>query len=265
MVASLASFVLTLTLFAVHTLKTRGQNAPLGVGPHNFDYLLGEGSNFNTAASVVFVDYEDVSAATIKGIKSKGKRVICYVNVGAWEDWRSDASSFPSSVLGKDYDGWPGEKWLDIRKVDVLIPIMKKRFQKAQSKGCEGVDPDNMNGYQNDSGFQLSAQDQLTYNRALSASIKSLGLLAGLKNDPDQTKDLVDSFDFVVVESCAYEGACAAYDIFVQRSKPVFAVEYTDLISESKFRSSACPLRTTKKLSFVYKKLDLKNDFTVVC
>jgi hypothetical protein len=120
---------------------------------------------------------------------------------GAWENWRSDASAFPEYLLGSDYEGWEGERWLDIREVDKLMEIMIPRFEMAVGKGCQGIDPDNMNGFeQEDSGFLLTSEDQLRYNRAVSNAIRATGMLAGLKNDGDQALELVDAFDFVVTE-----------------------------------------------------------------
>jgi hypothetical protein len=44
-----------------------------------------------------------------------GRRVICYLDVGSWENYRPDASQFPISVRGRRYEGFPNERWLDIR------------------------------------------------------------------------------------------------------------------------------------------------------
>ena len=33
------------------------------------------------------------------------------------------------------------------------------------SAGCDGVEPDNVDGYVNDTGFDLTAGDQLDFNR----------------------------------------------------------------------------------------------------
>lgn len=53
--------------------------------------------------------------------------MICYFSAGSWEDWRPDAGQFPDSVKGNNLEDWPGEKWLDIRQIDVLAPIMGAR------------------------------------------------------------------------------------------------------------------------------------------
>jgi hypothetical protein len=43
-------------------------------------------------------------------------------------------------------DGWPKEKWVDIRSVHVRT-IMSKRIELAAQKGFDAIDPDNVDGY----------------------------------------------------------------------------------------------------------------------
>jgi hypothetical protein len=62
---------------------------------------------------------------------------------GSYEEWRTDAASFTASVLGTPLDGWPGERWLDIRS-PVVRGIMEKRIKACKDKGFLAVDPDNV-------------------------------------------------------------------------------------------------------------------------
>ncbi|MFE6994137.1 endo alpha-1,4 polygalactosaminidase, partial [Streptomyces pharetrae] len=88
------------------------------------------------------------TAADVARLHRDGRRVICYVNVGAWEDFRPDRDAFPRSVLGRP-NGWHGERWLDIRRVSVLRPLMERRFDMCRDKGFDAVEPDLMEGYAN--------------------------------------------------------------------------------------------------------------------
>ena len=56
------------------------------------------------------------NTAAVDAIHTRGGHAICYVSAGSWENWRGDAASFPASVKGKT-NGWPGERWLDIRRI----------------------------------------------------------------------------------------------------------------------------------------------------
>lgn len=119
---------------------------------------------------------------------------------GAWENWRDDAGDFPESVLGNDYEGWPGERWLDVRDLKTVLPIMQRRLRDAVARGCQGIDPDNMNGFSVNTGFPITFNDQLVYNRMIVREARRLGMLAGLKNTPEQGEALEPFIDFVVVE-----------------------------------------------------------------
>lgn len=74
----------------------------------------------------------EVGAATFAALKKNGKKIICYFSAGSYEKYRSDAKDFPAKVLGKVMDGWPDEKWLDVRQTDLLLPIMSKRMDRAK-------------------------------------------------------------------------------------------------------------------------------------
>jgi hypothetical protein len=171
------------------------------------------------------VDGFDTSAATVAAFHARGQHMICYVDVGTAENWRPDNASFPSSVLG-DQNGWPGERWLDIRQLSVLEPIMAARFQMCQQKGFDAVEPDNMDSYENTTGFPLQASDQLTYNLWIAADVHSLGMAVLQKNDPDQATALQSSFDGVLDEQCNQYNSCSAYQPYVSVGKPVLNAEY---------------------------------------
>jgi hypothetical protein len=51
---------------------------------------------------------------------------------GWFEDWRPDVAQFPKPLLGKGHSGWPGERWLDIRKTKMLAPILEARLDLAE-------------------------------------------------------------------------------------------------------------------------------------
>jgi hypothetical protein len=184
--------------------------------------------NTSVNAGVYDLDLFETPASTVSALHAGGKKVICYISVGSWEDWRPDAGDFPSGVLGNDYEGWPGEKWLDIRQIDTLAPIMRARLDLCKQKGFDAVEPDNIEGYDNNSGFPLTAQDQLAYNIWLANEAHARGLSIGLKNDPAQVNDLLTYFDWALTEDCFDQGWCADMNPFIAAGKPVFAAEYTD-------------------------------------
>lgn len=60
----------------------------------------------------VFVD-GDEPAATNQRLKSLGHFVVCYINAGAVEDYRTDALKFPSNLIGNHYYPW-GEEYVHL-------------------------------------------------------------------------------------------------------------------------------------------------------
>ncbi|RJP49108.1 MAG: endo alpha-1,4 polygalactosaminidase [Anaerolineaceae bacterium] len=184
--------------------------------------------NLNKIVDIYNLDMFDTTIAQVAALHAKGRKVMCYINAGAWENWRPDAAQFPDEVLGNDYEGWQGEKWLDIRRIDLLAPILRARLDQCRAKGFDGVDPDNINGYQNNTGFPLTAQDQRTFNIWLASEAHARGLSIGLKNDSEQLASLLNHYDWGLTEDCFDQGWCADLSPFISAGKPVFAVEYTD-------------------------------------
>jgi hypothetical protein len=170
------------------------------------------------------IDLFGTSAAQVAQIHAQGGKAVCYLSAGTWEDWRPDAGQFPAAVRGQS-NGWPGEVWVDIRAEPVRA-VMRARLDLCKAKGFDAVEPDNIDGYSNRTGFPLSAADQLAYNRWLAAEAHARGLGIALKNDAEQAGQLAGDFDFALVEECAAYGECAAYAPFTQAGKAVLAVEY---------------------------------------
>jgi len=188
--------------------------------------------DYSLAVDIYNLDLFDTEATVIDDLKSRGIFVMCYFSAGSYEDWRPDTSAFPADVLGNDMEGWPGEKWLDIRQLETIIPIMEARLDLAHQKGCDGVDPDNVNAYANETGFSLSSQDQFTYNVFLAEAAHARGLWIGLKNDLEQIPELLPYYDWALNEECFAYDECHLLLPFIQAGKPVFVIEYETLPEE---------------------------------
>ncbi len=169
-----------------------------------------------------------VGKSVVDYFHSRGTRVICYISVGSYENWRPDKDAFPKEIIGKKYEGWTGERWLDIRRIDLLAPIMRARLDKCAAKGFDAVEPDNIAVYEEDTGFPISYEDNIRYARWLAEEAHKRGLAIGLKNGPDMVKDLVDDFDFAITEEAFYYHFARDFVPFIRAGKAVFNAEYTD-------------------------------------
>ena len=128
---------------------------------------------------------------------------------------------------------------------------MLSRLDLAKEKGCAGVEPDNVDGYANGSGFDFTSNDQIDYLKFLSREAHSRGLLIALKNATDLVEPLVGSMDFAVVEECFRYKDCEAYSPFIQAGKPVLVAEY------SAVSDSVCVEADKLGFSLMFYKLDL--------
>lgn len=172
------------------------------------------------------LDWQTTSAETVAELHDQGRRVICYLSVGTWESYRPDADDYPESVRGKTLADWPDERWVDVRRLDVLGPLLQARLDVCRAKGFDAVEPDNVDAYSNDSGFPLTPEDQLTFNRWVAGEARSRGMAVGLKNDVAQVPELVDDFDFAVNEECMEYQECDRLQPFLDAGKAVLHVEY---------------------------------------
>lgn len=194
------------------------------------------------------IDLEDTPIATITALKNANRIVICYFSAGSFEDFRADSDDFPAAVKGSPLDApFQDELWLDIREIGILRPIMSARLDLAVAKGCDGVEPDNVDGYQNNSGFPLTAAQQLSYNILIADLAHERGLSVGLKNDLDQVQQLVSVFDWALNEQCFKFNECSLLTPFIDAGKAVFGVEYSLETSEFCAQANAMNFDWLKK------------------
>lgn len=221
----------------------------------------------NTAYAVTVYDIDlfDTAPATVQALKASGKKVVCYFSAGSSENWRPDFSGFAQADMGNDLQGWAGERWLDTRSATVR-KIMQARLDLAASKGCHGVEADNVDGYANNSGFALTAATQLDYNRFLASEAHRRGMSIALKNDTDQLKDLVGDFDFAVKEQCHEFAECDGYQVFIASGKPVFNAEYAaPYSSDPAARAQLCADASARKLHTLVLPLALDDSLRYSC
>ncbi len=221
-------------------------------------------NNYTATADIIDIDAFSATPELVANLKAQGKTVIAYLSVGSVESYRPDANDFPQRIIGNQYDGYPDERWLDIRQIEVLAPIMEARIHMIKSKGFDGIEPDNMNGYQNNTGFNISEEDAIAYSRWLIEQAHSQGLSIGQKNSEELIPILYDEFDWILSEDAFVDDFYEELAPFINSGKAVFLVEYTDRISLGDFQMQVCPDAITRNYSAVLKNRDL-TDVTFYC
>jgi hypothetical protein len=223
--------------------------------------------NTSYNVDVYDVDLFDTTVAQINALKAQGRKVVCYFSAGSYENWREDKSRFRSTDYGNPLDPeWEGEWWLDIRSGNVR-DIMLSRLDTARSKGCDGVEPDNVDGYTNGSGFPLTAANQLDYNQFLANAAHGRGLAIALKNDVDQLTALEPYFDMAVNEQCNENNECSGYQVFTSKGKPVFNAEYASKYRSNKkqARDKLCTAMNTAGIKTLVLALELDDTYRYAC
>lgn len=217
------------------------------------------------AVDLYDIDMAESSTQLIAALQADGKKVVCYFSAGSYEEFRDDAGEFAEADLGDPLDDWPGERWLDIRTENVRR-IMRARLDRARDKGCDGVEPDNVDGYTNDTGIALDAADQLDFNRFLATEAHARGLAVGLKNDLNQIEALVGDFDFALDEQCHQYDECDSLAPFVAAGKPVFVAEYQDRwVSDADQRATLCAASRADHLHTLVLPVLLDGSFRYSC
>jgi hypothetical protein len=177
-------------------------------------------------ASVFDIDGFQATKAEVTALHRGGRRAICYLDVGSWESYRPDRAEFPPAVIGNRYEGFPDERWLDVGRYRQFRAPLEARIGICARKGFDAVEPDNLAGFENDTGFDITAAEQLRFNRWIAAQVHRRGMSVALKNDPAQAPRLVGSFDFAIVEECFEYDECDRFTPFIEAGKAVFEAEY---------------------------------------
>jgi hypothetical protein len=197
-----------------------------GIGNGWFTRNVAPGS-----ADVFDLDLFDTPKSLIQQLHAQNKRVVCYFSAGSSESWRTDYAQLQAKDMGDQLRDWPREQWLDIRSADIF-KIMQARIKLAAEKGCDGIDPDNIDASGDEGrrggGFQvpLTSKDSVAYVQKLAAEAHQYGLAMGLKNAEGLLPQVSKDVEFAVNEQCAMYSGCRSYQQFLNSGKPVFHIEY---------------------------------------
>jgi len=170
------------------------------------------------------VDLFNTPQHVIQNLHQQGKRVICYFSAGTAEEWRPDYREFARNDMGQNVKCWPGEKWVNI-KSQTVWGVISRRIQQAAQKGCDAIDPDNIDGFSN-SVAGLTQQDSIQFVKRMAAEARQYGMSIGLKNSEQILPQVQNDIQFAVNEACQVAGDCKAYGPFLAQGKPVFHIEY---------------------------------------
>ena len=198
------------------------------VAAQSWDWQLSSPYDLSVDVDILVLEPDDHDRPDIVALRARGVTPVCYISIGSWEEWRDDAGSFPEAVLGEPLGDWPGERYLDVRALGTLVPLMAARIDACAAKGFMGVEPDNMDLSDNPTGFPITQAHSLAYLDALASHARSRGLMMLQKNAPDLVPALAGRFDMALVEECFEYDFCEEFAPYVAAGKPVLVAEYAD-------------------------------------
>jgi hypothetical protein len=143
-------------------------------------------------------------------------RTVCYLDL-AWEDYRPDASPgpggyFPAATLGKVYYGYSQERWVDLRQLDALEPMLRERIGMCARKGFDAVELDDIDSFDppSETGFRLTPGDLQNFLAYAFNEIHRDGMTGLWKNSPYLSWWGRRYADGALLEECYLDHGCTA-------------------------------------------------------
>jgi hypothetical protein len=177
----------------------------------------------DAAANVYDLDPYATSQQTVGSLNAHGRQTICHLDVGVTDPDLPDAARLDGPAAGAD--AGDGRRWLDIRRWDLIAPVLTDRMTLCRDKGFEAVDADEAFGADAPTGFDLTMADQLTYDKRVAALARRLGLGVTVRATPALAASVEPFTDFTVVGGCFHDADCVNYFVYIQAGKAVFDVE----------------------------------------
>lgn len=189
---------------------------------------------------IIDVDAFSATKELVDAFHARGIKVIAYISVGTIENYRPDSTLLPLEIIGNIYPAWPDERFLNIREIEKMKPFIVSRFDMIKQKGFDGIEPDNMDGYNEINGFDLTLNDTKLFCEWIIEEAHNRGLSIGQKNTEELTPSLYKKFDWALTEDVFNLNTQNDYSQYISVNKPVFSAEYTDVMSTTDFNTFVC-------------------------
>jgi hypothetical protein len=208
----------------------------------------------------------------LPGTHTASRGVTCYWSAGTMENWRADAPSYDPMLLGNAYSGFADERWVDIRQISKLAPILQARMDMCKAKGFDAIEFDNMDSWfaDNKTGLNITQEDAVAFVVWLAQQAHQRGMSMALKSVVEIVPAVRNHVDFSVVEQCFQYKECTrsspntngqyGYDMMTEIGKPVFEAEYKTYDAAN----NVCGQANALRFGTIYKKVAL-GSYRVSC
>ncbi|MFM2047806.1 MAG: hypothetical protein RI955_352 [Bacteroidota bacterium] len=192
------------------------------------------------SCKIIDIDAFSATKELVDAFHAQGIKVIAYISVGTIENYRSDSGLLPTEIIGNIYPAWPDERFLNIREIEKIKPFITSRFDMIKQKGFDGIEPDNMDGYGEINGFNLTLNDTKLFCEWIIEEAHRRGLSIGQKNTEELVPLLYKKFDWALTEDIFNTNTQNNYSLYITINKPVFSAEYSDVMSITDFNTFVC-------------------------
>ena len=225
----------------------------------SWDWILQSQGLPTPPPAVAYLDVHgfDNGAAYVALAKAQGTKTIRYLDIGSAESNRPDYSrlSAISGLLGNNYPGFAGERYIDIRRYPEFIQVMDDRLRMCRDKGFDYVEFDVMDAFEDGAattGFNLTEQNMIDYVTTLSSRARGYGLKPVQKNAGSSSTKIVSLFDAILFEGCVLGNFCSDDAPYVATGKPAFNAEYPEEWPAGTFdRAKTCSTSASAKISTI--------------
>jgi len=216
---------------------------------------LNEVNEYN--CKIIDIDAFSASRQLVDAFHARGIKVIAYISVGTIENYRPDIALLPPEIIGNIYPAWPDERFLNIREIEKIKPFITSRFDMIKQKGFDGIEPDNMDGYEEVNGFDLTISDTKLFCEWIIEEAHNRRLSIGQKNTDELVPLLYKKFDWALTEDVFNTNTQNNFSQYISVGKPVFSAEYTDEMNITDFNTFVCPKAKQLKYFAFLKNRDL--------
>ncbi|MDN5337823.1 MAG: hypothetical protein PWQ20_893 [Thermotogaceae bacterium] len=165
----------------------------------------------NTNFEIVVIDYandsNEFTSEEIESLKSSGKIVLAYLNIGRAEDWRFYWDTLDKNIVNEEDPDWPGEYYVDFWDDRWWEQALKPYIDKIISQGFNGLFLDRIDAFQD----YERPEDMKNLVLRIKNYIPSDMLITALNAEDiiqylNPPEEYLNAIDFLAVESLFYKG-----------------------------------------------------------
>ncbi len=214
--------------------------------------------------TLIDIDAFSATKELVDAFHARGIKVIAYVSVGTFEEYRPDRNVLPAEIIGSPYPDWPDELFLNLREIEKMKPFITARFDMIKAKGFDGIEADNIDIYGEEKNFNLTLEDTQAFCEWMVQEAHARGLSIGQKNTEELVPLMYKKFDWALTEDVFHQHNEEEYSLYISAGKPVFSAEYTDELDIKDFNRMVCPKANQLRYYPFLKHRDL-TQWTYVC